>query len=225
MNGKSEPVTTSTLAAVADIIDSVKDIVSWLDRRVLILFIVVCLKVLKSNIPLVRSPFEGHEPYLEMKSTLLKICLELATNAQRDLFAEQPVQVRRQKKPKLLNTLVGRVVIKSLRIGPFPQVIRNGCSDLAGLTYRIIQESNDPLVLQPASLDVATVKKKPEDDLVVTNCHTVSTSGDGIDLWIQVNLAVKHHSVKSMANQRGVYIYNEIFRWLVSKSLAVGLNN
>lgn len=40
-----------------------------------------------------RAPFGGHEPYLEVKSNLLKICLELATNAQRDLFAEHPVQV------------------------------------------------------------------------------------------------------------------------------------
>lgn len=39
------------------------------------------------------APFDGHEPYLEVKSSLLKICLELATNAQRDLFAEHPVQV------------------------------------------------------------------------------------------------------------------------------------
>jgi len=31
-NRKSEQVTTSTLAAVADIIDGVKDLVSWLDR-------------------------------------------------------------------------------------------------------------------------------------------------------------------------------------------------
>lgn len=41
-----------------------------------------------------RAPFDGHEPYLAVKGYLLKICLELATNAQRDLFAEQPVQVK-----------------------------------------------------------------------------------------------------------------------------------
>ncbi len=42
-----------------------------------------------------RTPFDGHEPYLEVKGNLLKICLELATNAQRDLFAEHPVQVKK----------------------------------------------------------------------------------------------------------------------------------
>lgn len=31
-SGKTEQVTTSTLAAVADIIDQVKDLLSWLDR-------------------------------------------------------------------------------------------------------------------------------------------------------------------------------------------------
>jgi hypothetical protein len=31
-HGKTEQVTTATLAAVADIIDQVKDLLSWLDR-------------------------------------------------------------------------------------------------------------------------------------------------------------------------------------------------
>ena len=61
-----------------------------------------------------------------------------------------------------------------------------GCSKLAELTDRIMQELTDPLVLQPASLDVATVKKKPEDDLLSTNLYSSSSNSDGIDLWIQV---------------------------------------
>jgi len=135
VNGKSEQVTTSTLAAVADIIDGVKDLISWLDR----------------------APFGGHEPYLFVKKFLLKTCLELATNAQRDLFAEHPVQV-----------------------------IREGCTSLADLTDKIMQEFVDPLVLQPASLDVATVKKKAEDDVsVCLSSHSICNSVDGIDLWIQ----------------------------------------
>ncbi|XP_032790622.2 uncharacterized protein LOC116927700 isoform X3 [Daphnia magna] len=133
-NGKAEQVTTATLAAVADIIDRVKDLLSWLDR----------------------APFDGHEPYLEVKSKLLKICLELATNAQRDLFAEHPVQV-----------------------------IREGCLSLITITDRIICEFLDPLVLQPASLDVATVKKKPEEDVVLISSHSISSSYDGTDLWLQ----------------------------------------
>ena len=49
-----------------------------------------------------------------------------------------------------------------------------------------MQEFVDPLVLQPASLDVATVKKKPEDDVALSNSHSISNNLDGIDLWIQV---------------------------------------
>ena len=49
-----------------------------------------------------------------------------------------------------------------------------------------MQEFDDPLVLQPASLDVATVKKKAEDDVSVgLNSHSICNNVDGIDLWIQ----------------------------------------
>ena len=66
------------------------------------------------------------------------------------------------------------------------QVIREGCISLCEITDRIIRDFVDPLVLQPASLDVATVKKKPEEDLVLVNSHPISNSVDGLDLWIQV---------------------------------------
>lgn len=69
------------------------------------------------------------------------------------------------------------------------QVIRDGCISLVGITDRIICEFLDPLVLQPASLDVATVKKKPEEDVAIINSHSISNSSfDGIDLWLQVSL-------------------------------------
>ncbi len=48
----------------------------------------------------------------------------------------------------------------------------------------------DPLVLQPASLDVATIKKKPEEDLGSLSAHSLSNGTDGIDLWIQVKYAI-----------------------------------
>ena len=67
------------------------------------------------------------------------------------------------------------------------QVIRQGCISLAGITDKIICEFVDPLVLQPASLDVATVKKKPEEDLVLLNSHSITNGTDGIDLWIQAS--------------------------------------
>ena len=44
-------------------------------------------------------------------------------------------------------------------------VIRSCCDKLALIADRVIQEFTDPLILQPASLDVATVRKKAEEDL------------------------------------------------------------
>lgn len=66
------------------------------------------------------------------------------------------------------------------------QVIRQGCISLAGITDKIVCEFVDPLVLQPASLDVATVKKKPEEDLVLLNNLSICNGAEGLDLWIQV---------------------------------------
>lgn len=67
------------------------------------------------------------------------------------------------------------------------QVIREGCISLVDITDMIVCDFLDPLVLQPASLDVATVKKKPEEDVVIIGSHSVSNSFDGIDLWLQVS--------------------------------------
>ncbi|KOC69828.1 Connector enhancer of kinase suppressor of ras 3 [Habropoda laboriosa] len=62
--------------------------------------------------------------------------LEMATCAQRDRFAEKPIEE-----------------------------IRTICGQLAKLADYIIQDITDPMILQPASLDLATLKKKPGDDL------------------------------------------------------------
>lgn len=111
----SEPVTTQTLSDVASIMMVVKPLVRWLD----------C------------PPFSGHIEYHGKKVELMKISIEMATCAQRDRFAEKPVQE-----------------------------IRTTCSKLARLADYIIQDIADPIILQPASLDLATLKKKSSDDLV-----------------------------------------------------------
>jgi hypothetical protein len=61
----------------------------------------------------------------------------MATCAQRDRFAERPVEE-----------------------------IRTSCENLARLADSIIRDIMDPLILQPASLDLATLKKRAGDDLV-----------------------------------------------------------
>lgn len=62
----------------------------------------------------------------------------MATCAQRDRFAEQPLEE-----------------------------IRSCCGNIAKLADSIIQDIDDPLLLQPASLDLATLKKRAGDDLVI----------------------------------------------------------
>jgi len=84
-----------------------------------------------------RSPFTGQLDYQDRKSELLKLSLAIATCAQRDRFAERPVEE-----------------------------IRTSCRELALLADSIIQDIMDPLILQPASLDLATLKKRAGDDLV-----------------------------------------------------------
>ena len=113
----SKPVSTQTLSDVASVVTAVKPLVRWLDR----------------------PPFSGQLEYNDKKSELLKLSLEMATCAQRDRFAEKPIEE-----------------------------IRNTCEQLGKLADYIIQDIADPMILQPASLDLATLKKRPGDDLVST---------------------------------------------------------
>lgn len=83
-----------------------------------------------------KPPFNGLLDYNEKKKRLLKVSLEMATCAQRDRFAEKPIEK-----------------------------IQIACKELAQLADYFIQEAMDPMILQPAALDLATLKK-PGDDLV-----------------------------------------------------------
>lgn len=73
-----------------------------------------------------------------MKNNLLKLALELVTGSQRDRFAENPLES-----------------------------IFKIAKQLAQLADQIIQESQDSLILQPATLDVATLKKRSGESLVI----------------------------------------------------------
>lgn len=84
-----------------------------------------------------RPPFSGQIQYADYKSQLLSLSLEMATSAQRDRFAERPVAE-----------------------------IRTCSSKIAKLADSIIQDVKDPMILQPATLDLATIKKKVGEDLV-----------------------------------------------------------
>jgi hypothetical protein len=42
---------------------------------------------------------------------------------------------------------------------------RSCCDKLGQVADRVIQELTDPLILQPASLDVATIRKRTEEEI------------------------------------------------------------
>jgi len=71
-----------------------------------------------------------------VRKTILRLSIELASTAQRDQFVEKP-----------------------------NDVIKKSCITLAELCDRIVQELNDSLAIQPAVLDIVTVKKKPDEEL------------------------------------------------------------
>ncbi|GFT58741.1 connector enhancer of kinase suppressor of ras 2 [Nephila pilipes] len=90
-----------------------------------------------------RLPFLHDTLCLKLKKTVLKLSIELASTTQRDQFAEKP------------HTLIKK---NSLHI--------------AELCDKFVQDSKDSLILQPASLDIAMIKKKPDEELGI---HIKST--------------------------------------------------
>lgn len=66
-----ERVSTAVIAGVADVLSSVKGLVSWLNRQ----------------------PFAGVEQYDCLKNSLVDLSIRLATIAQRDMFAENQATV------------------------------------------------------------------------------------------------------------------------------------
>ncbi|KAH8301768.1 hypothetical protein KR059_011406 [Drosophila kikkawai] len=81
-----------------------------------------------------RTPFRKQEMYREYCGNVLKRGLELATIAHRDRFAVQPVHD-----------------------------IRHLAEKLEKLANFIIQDISDPMVLQPASLNLVTLKKRESE--------------------------------------------------------------
>merc|ERR1719411_719138 len=131
--GEKQVVRAPVMSAVAEVLDSVRLLLSWLERK----------------------PFDLSHVYHTVRTTLISLSLELATNAQRDTFAEQPMDV-----------------------------IRSCCDKLASLADKVIQEFTDPFILQPASLDVATVRKKAEEDLGIV----LESGQHGVHLVVETRM-------------------------------------
>ena len=124
---RQQKVDTTTMSAVADVLDALMTMLSWLDK------------------PPFGSPYgmaneRDQNLYKEFWKVYVNLGIKLATNAQRDTFAENPVQV-----------------------------IKECCLSLASYSDRLIQDFEDPMILQPSSLEVVKAKKRPgEEDFGIT---------------------------------------------------------
>ncbi|CAH1971610.1 unnamed protein product [Acanthoscelides obtectus] len=98
-----------------------------------------------------RSPFAGDKDYIDCKTNLLQYGFEMATSANRGIFSEQPVCT-----------------------------IRKICKKLAIIADHIIQDVMDPMILQPTSLDLATLKKREQElgFFILPNNHAVHQIAD-----------------------------------------------
>ncbi|RZF39776.1 hypothetical protein LSTR_LSTR003437 [Laodelphax striatellus] len=137
-----------------------------------------------------RPPFNGHLEYKQLKPELLSWSLEMATSGQRDRFAEHPVEE-----------------------------IRNSSAKLAKLADSLIQDTKDPLLLQPASLDLATLKKRSSDDLgfyIVPSFHGIHEIGE-----LKLNSAA-HQCGKIEPGDEIVQInYQTVVGWQVKQVMAL----
>ncbi|KAK2147761.1 hypothetical protein LSH36_537g02074 [Paralvinella palmiformis] len=106
-------VPLSILSAVSDVIGSIKQIVSWLDR----------------------SPFDTSDEYIAKRDTLIAHGLELLDVTQ----TPDPLACEKE--------------------------IMEKCRLIVKFGEKLVQESHDSLMIQPVSLEITTIRKKPEDDL------------------------------------------------------------
>lgn len=81
-----------------------------------------------------RSPFQGQFQFTEICRKMLRLGLEMATIAQRERFVENPVEQ-----------------------------IRTTAETLERLANYIIQDITDPMLLQPSSLNLVTLKKRESE--------------------------------------------------------------
>ncbi|ESP03131.1 hypothetical protein LOTGIDRAFT_237832 [Lottia gigantea] len=104
----------SVLSGIADLLTTLKNLISWLDR----------------------APFEGIYDLCLLRNTILKNGIGLVTISQRDS-----------------------------QISDAEELIMKDCGVLADICDGLVTSSKDPLVVQPASLELATIRKKPGEEL------------------------------------------------------------
>ena len=100
------------MSAVADVLDALMTMLSWLEKP-------------PYGAHMIGTGGSEKNPYSVFSQWYVSLGIELATNAQRDAFAENPVET-----------------------------IQKCCLKLADYSDTLIRDLEDPLILQPASLDI-----------------------------------------------------------------------
>ncbi|KAF2367704.1 CRIC domain [Trinorchestia longiramus] len=146
-----------------------------------------CLAAVKTVVSwLNRTPFNGLPKFDRRLEELTELGIRLATISQRDQFAE--------------NQAIA---------------IMDNCNELSKIADDIIQNDRDPLIIQPASLVVATIKKKHDDDLGV---HLITTYDGVHQVSIIRPLTPAHTCGKlSLGDQLIQVNYDTVIGWTPEK--------
>lgn len=107
-------LSVTVLSYVADLLTTLKNLVSWLDR----------------------APFEGIYDICRLRNSVVKIGLDLVTVTQRESSYVDP-----------------------------EETITKSCKTLIEYCEGLVRDTKDPLVIQPAALELATIRKKQGEEL------------------------------------------------------------
>lgn len=138
-----------------------------------------------------RYPFGGQEEYISIRKEILKLSIELASTAQRDQFVEKP-----------------------------NEVIKENCAIFAETCDKIVQDLNDPLAIQPAYLEVITIKKKTGED-IFSGVH-FSSSYSGIHIVEKIDRSSIFYRGRIEEGDEIVQInYQTVVGWHLKKMLNI----
>lgn len=117
--------------------------------------------------------FTGQLQFNEIRKRILRLGIEMATSAQRDRFVENPVDqvftsMMKDCRPffRDCNFIYNHTIHFQIRLT---------AEKLSKLADYIIQDISDPIILQPATLNLVTLKKR-ESELgfnIVPNYHGI----------------------------------------------------
>ncbi|CAH1798261.1 unnamed protein product, partial [Owenia fusiformis] len=160
---------THVLSGIIDIISSIKNMISWLDR----------------------SPFEGTDEYMMLRQNFTQHAMDLVESAQSD---------------KSSLTEIEKNIMKTT-------------AKLADICEDLIKNSKDPLIIQPVSLELATIRKKPDEELGMKIQSTPHGTHiiDGITEQSPADLCAKIEEGDEVIQVN----YQTVIGWQIKKLVAV----